>query len=66
MMDIAKLGIELEKYQDKWIAIDGSEEKIVGVGDNAFEATEDAERNGYQETILFKVPSCDAALIPLA
>ena len=33
---------------------------------NALEAAEDAERNGYQETILFKVPSFDVALIPLA
>ena len=65
-MDIAKLGMQLEKYEDKWIAIDDSEEKIVGVGDNAFEATEDAERNGYQETILFKVPPFHAALIALA
>ena len=66
MMDLAKLGTQSTKYEDKWIAIDGSEEKIVGDGNNAFEATEDAERNGYQETILFKVPSFDAALIPLA
>jgi len=66
MFDISALGTQLEKYQDKWIAIDESEEKIVGVGDNAFEATADAERKGYQETILFKVPSCDSAFIPLA
>ena len=65
-MDIAKLGAQFEKYEDKWIAIDESEERVVGVGDNAFEATEDAERNGYQETILFKVPSFDSAFIPLA
>jgi hypothetical protein len=65
-MDIAKLGKQLEQYEDKWIAIDESEEKIVGSGENAFEATENAERNGYQETILFKVPSFDSAFIPAA
>jgi hypothetical protein len=65
-MDIAKLGKQLEKYEDKWVAIDESEEKIVGSGENAFEATENAERNGYQETILFKVPSFDSAFIPSA
>ena len=65
-MDIANLSAEFEKYQDKWIAIDESEEKVVGVGDNALEATADAERNGFQETILFKVPSFDSAFIPLA
>ncbi len=63
MIDIAELGTELEKYENKWIAIDESEEKIVGVGDNAFEATAEAERNGYQETILFKVPSVGTGLL---
>ena len=66
MIDISNLSPEIEKFEDKWIAIDESEEKIVGVGDNALEATAEAERNGYQETILFKVPSFDSALIPLA
>jgi len=66
MIDVPELRTEVEKCEDKWIAIDESEEKVVGVGDNAFEATTDAERNGYQETILFKVPSFDSAFIPLA
>ncbi len=65
-MDITAISPQLEKYENKWVAIDESEEKIVGVGDDAFEATEDAQRNGYQETILFRVPSFDVALIPLA
>ena len=66
MIDISNLSPAIEKFEDKWIAIDESEEKIVGVGDNALEATADAERKGYQETILFKVPSFDSAFIPLA
>lgn len=66
MIDISNLSPEIEKFEDKWIAIDESEEKIVGVGDNALEATTNAEQNGYQETILFKVPSFDSAFIPLA
>ncbi len=65
-MDLTAISAQLEKYENKWIAIDESEEKIVGVGNDAFEATEDAERSGYQDTILFKVPSFDSALIPLA
>jgi len=65
-MDLTTMFAQLEKYKNKWVAIDESEEKIVGVGDNAFEATANAERGGYQGTILFKVPSFDAALIPLA
>ena len=65
-MDLTAISAQLEKYENKWVAIDESEEKIVGVGDDAFEATEDAERGGYQDTILFKVPSFDTALVPLA
>jgi len=65
-MDITAISAQLENYENKWIAIDESEQKIVGVGDDAFEATENAERSGYQDTILFKVPSFDSALIPLA
>jgi len=65
-MDVTSISAQLEKYENKWIAIDESEEKIVGVGDDAFEATEDAQRSGYQDTILFKVPSFDVALIPQA
>ena len=65
-MDIANLSADLEKYEDKWIAIDESEERIVGVGDNAIEATADAEQNGHQETVLFKVPSFGSAFIPMA
>jgi hypothetical protein len=65
MFDVAKLSPQFEQFENKWVAIDESEERVVGVGDDAIEATEDAERNGYRETILFKVPSFDSALVPL-
>lgn len=65
-MDVAAISDELKKFENKWVAIDEAEEKIVGVGENAFEATSDAERRGYPDTILFKVPSFANALIPLA
>ena len=65
-MDIIAISAQLPEYENKWIAIDESEEKIVGVGEDAVEATKNAEEKGYQDTILFKVPSFDAALIPLA
>lgn len=65
-MDLTAISAQLEKYENKWVAIDESQEKIVGVGDDAFEATKDAERQGYSDTILFKVPSFDSALVPLA
>ena len=66
MIETANLSPEIAKYENKWIAIDESEERVVGVGDNAVEATQAAERNGYSETILFKVPSFDSAFIPMA
>jgi len=66
MMDIATISAQLKEYENKWVAISEPDGKVVGVGNNAFEATEDAERKGYQDTILFKVPSFDSALIPLA
>ena len=62
-MDLTSISAQLEEYENKWVAIDESQEKIVGVGDDAFEATNDAKRHGYQDTILFKVPSFDSALI---
>lgn len=65
-MDLSAISAQLEKYENKWVAIDESQEKIVGVGNDAFEATNDAKRQGYPDTILFKVPAFDSALIPLA
>ncbi|PYS59223.1 MAG: hypothetical protein DMF76_16985 [Acidobacteria bacterium] len=65
-MELATISAQLENYENKWVAIDESEERIVGVGDDAFEATNEAERRGYKDTILFKVPSFDSALVPLA
>ena len=35
-MDITAISPQLEKYENKWVAIDEYEEKIVGVGDDAF------------------------------
>jgi hypothetical protein len=55
-MDLATISAELEKYESKWVAIDESEARIVGVGDDAFEATRNAELGDYPDTILFKVP----------
>jgi hypothetical protein len=48
---------ELGKYENKWVAILESEQKIVGSGDSAREAKIQAESNGYPEIALFKVPS---------
>jgi hypothetical protein len=62
-MDLSAISNQLEKYENEWVAIGESQEKIVGVGKDAFEATKDAQRHSYPDTILFKVPSFDSALI---
>ncbi|MDQ2920500.1 MAG: DUF5678 domain-containing protein [Acidobacteriota bacterium] len=64
MMDIASISTQLKEYEDKWVAISEADGKVVGVGNDAFEATEAAERKGYHDTILFKIPTFDSALIP--
>jgi hypothetical protein len=52
-----KLSLEddLMHYENKWVAISESEDKVVGSGIDAYEAKLDAEKNGYEDTILFKV-----------
>lgn len=41
------------------MAILESEERIVGTGVDAYEAQQDAERNGYSEALLMRVRSAD-------
>jgi hypothetical protein len=40
-------------YAGKWVAILESEQKVVGSGNDAYEAKVDAERKGYADTALF-------------
>lgn len=46
---------ELHKYENQWVAILEAERKIVGSGENAYQAKLDAEAKGYPEIALFKV-----------
>lgn len=57
---------ELEKYENKWVALvrSGDKETIVGSGEDAVWAKRSAEANGYQDTILYKVQSFDLGYIP--
>jgi hypothetical protein len=55
MPDKLSLEDDLMNYENKWVAISQGEDKVVGSGDDADEAIRDAERNGYDEPILFKV-----------
>ena len=54
----------LTEYEDRWVALSEDEGKGVGVGDDAYQASKDAERNGYAEPLILKVPSSDCGYIP--
>ena len=41
---------------ESWIALSEDESKVVGCGATYREAVEDAQRNGYEEPVLIKVP----------
>ena len=48
---------ELGKYENRWVAILESERKVVGSGDTAVQAKQEAKARGYSEIALFKVPA---------
>ena len=54
------LSYELLKYENQWVAILESEERVVGSGSDAYEAQQDAERNGYPDVLLMRVRAADA------
>jgi hypothetical protein len=47
------------KYENQWVAILESEERIVGTGSDAYEAQQDAQKKGYPEVFLMRVRSTD-------
>jgi Family of unknown function (DUF5678) len=55
---------DLTKYEDKWVALSESEGKVVGVGEDAHEAQMEAQKHGYKEPVILKVPSSDYGYIP--
>jgi len=59
-MENQDLSYELMKHENRWVAILEPEERIVGTGADAYEAQQDAERNGYSEVVLMRVRSADA------
>jgi uncharacterized protein DUF5678 len=46
---------DLRNYENKWVAILETEERVVGSGDTAYQAKAEADANGYSEAALFKV-----------
>jgi hypothetical protein len=59
---------ELRKYENKWVAIfeSGNAELVVGSGKDAIEATREAEKKGFKDTVLFFVRPFNHGFLPLA
>ena len=57
---------QLEQHENEWVAFieeDGAE-VVVGSGKDAVEAIRDAEKQGFPNAVLMKVPRFDRGLIP--
>ncbi len=63
-MDFLK---ELEKYENKWVAIIESDSAkiVVGSGNDAVEAMNEADAKGFGDAFLLKVQPFDQGYIPL-
>jgi Family of unknown function (DUF5678) len=57
---------ELEKYEDKWVAIvrKGENEKIVASGARLKDARQQASERGFREVVFMKVPSSHKIFVP--
>ena len=58
---------ELKKYENKWVAIFEADdtEVVVGSGKDAIEATREAEKKGFKDTVLFFVRPFDRGFLSL-
>src|SRR5713226_2781209 len=57
---------QLEEHEDEWVAFveDHGAEFVVGSGKDAVEAIQDAEKRGFPDAVLMKVPRFDRGIIP--
>jgi hypothetical protein len=63
-MDISAMSSQFAQHEDKWVAINETDSTIVATGDSIFEVDRDAEKKGYENVLLFKVPRFDVGYIP--
>lgn len=63
-MDISAMSSQFAEHEDKWIAINEADSTIVATGDSIFDVDRDAEKKGYENVLLFKVPRFDVGYIP--
>lgn len=57
---------QLEEHENEWVAFieDHGAEIVVGSGKDAVEAIQDAEKRGFPDAVLMKVPAFDRGIIP--
>lgn len=63
-MDISAMSSQFAEHEDKWVAINETDNTIVATGDSNFDVDREAEAKGYDNVLLFKVPRFDVGLIP--
>ena len=63
-MDISATSSQFAEHEDEWVAINETDNTIVATGDSIFDVDQEAERQGYDNVLLFKVPRSDVGLIP--
>jgi len=51
-LDLSK---QLKNYENKWVALSDDSTRVLGAGDSAKEALQDAKNNGYNEATLMYV-----------
>ncbi len=56
---------QLKKYANQWVALTHPDNKVVGSGRDAVEASRVAEQKGHHEVVLFKVFPVDGYYAPI-
>jgi|GEM_PF-3169530 len=62
-IELEKLASEIVSCEDKWIAISATN-TIVSSANTYKETVDGAKKKGFEEVVMFKVPSLDASLAP--
>lgn len=63
-VDFADVACQLTEFEDQWVAINERGDKVVANGASIFEVDKEAERQGYENVFLFKVPRSDHGFAP--
>ena len=56
-IDFMDLTYIYAKYKGLWVALSSDEENVIGKGKSVQEAIREAEKKGFKDVYLFKVPT---------